>query len=57
MTAKPNLPLSAPTIRIHAADNVVIARRQLLGGTLLADEGGLAVAGRSEEHTSELQSR
>ena len=41
MTAKPNL----PTIRIHAADNVVIARRQLLGGTLLAEEGGLAVAG------------
>ncbi len=45
MTANPNLPLSAPTIRIHAADNVVIARRQLLGGTLLAEEGGLAVAG------------
>jgi len=45
MTANPNLPLSAPTIRIHAADNVVIARRQLLGGTLLADEGGLTVAG------------
>ena len=41
MTASPNL----PTIRIHAADNVVIARRQLLGGTLLAYEGGLAVAG------------
>ena len=30
---------SAPTIRIHPADDVVIARRQLLGGTLLADEG------------------
>ncbi len=28
-----------PSIRIHAADNVVIARRQLLGGTVLADEG------------------
>ena len=27
-----------PIIRIHAADNVVIARRQLLGGTVLADE-------------------
>ncbi len=26
-------------IRIHAADNVVIARRQLLGGTALAEEG------------------
>ena len=45
MTANPNLSLSAPTIRIHAADNVVIARRQLLGGTLLAEDGGLAVAG------------
>jgi len=30
---------TAPTIRIHPADNVVIARRQLLGGTLLDDEG------------------
>jgi altronate hydrolase len=30
---------TAPTIRIHPADNVVIARRQLLGGTLLEDEG------------------
>jgi len=30
---------NAPTIRIHPADNVVIARRQLLGGTLLEDEG------------------
>jgi len=28
-----------PIIRIHAADNVVIARRQLLGGTVLEDEG------------------
>ena len=26
-------------IRIHAADNVVIARRQLLGGTLIEEEG------------------
>ena len=34
-----------PTIRIHAADNVVIARRQLLGGTVLAEEGSLVVAG------------
>ena len=34
-----------PTIRIHAADNVVIARRQLLGGAVLAEEGGLVVAG------------
>jgi altronate hydrolase len=30
---------AGPSIRIHAADNVVIARRQLLGGTLLPDEG------------------
>jgi altronate hydrolase len=30
---------NAPTIRIHPADNVVIARRQLLGGTRLEDEG------------------
>ena len=37
--------MSAPSIRIHAADNVVIARRQLLGGTVLAEEGGLVVAG------------
>jgi altronate hydrolase len=36
---------AAPTIRIHPGDNVVIARRQLLGGTVLADEGGLIVAG------------
>jgi altronate hydrolase len=34
----------SPVIRIHAADNVVIARRQLLGGTVLADEG-VTVAG------------
>jgi altronate hydrolase len=30
---------AAPTIRIHEADNVVIARQQLLGGTVLAAEG------------------
>jgi altronate hydrolase len=36
--------LTAPTIRIHPRDNVVIARRQLLGGTVLADEG-VTVAG------------
>ncbi len=30
---------TSPTIRIHAADNVVIARRQLLGGTVIAEEG------------------
>lgn len=28
-----------PTIRIHADDDVVIARRQLVGGTVVADEG------------------
>jgi altronate hydrolase len=28
-----------PHIRIHPADNVVIARRQLLGGTVLEPEG------------------
>ena len=33
-----------PVIRIHPADNVVIARRQLLGGTTVAAEG-LTVAG------------
>jgi altronate hydrolase len=33
-----------PVIRIHPADNVVIARRQLLGGTVLASEG-ITVAG------------
>ncbi len=30
---------ASPAIRIHAADNVVIARRQLLGGTVLPEEG------------------
>ncbi len=30
---------SPPTIRIHPADNVVIARRQLVGGTDIASEG------------------
>jgi altronate hydrolase len=35
---------NSPAIRIHAADNVVIARRQLLGGTVLAEEG-ITVAG------------
>jgi altronate hydrolase len=34
----------SPTIRIHPADNVVIARRQLLGGTVIAEEG-VTVAG------------
>lgn len=34
----------SPCIRIHPADNVVIARRQLLGGTLLDGEG-VVVAG------------
>ncbi len=37
--------MSSPTIRIHPRDNVVIARRQLLGGTVLAEEGGLSVSG------------
>ena len=37
--------MTHPTIRIHAADNVVIARRQLVGGEVLADEAGLVVAG------------
>jgi altronate hydrolase len=32
-------PAPSPAIRIHAADNVVIARRQLLGGTVLPEEG------------------
>jgi altronate hydrolase len=36
--------MSSPAIRIHPNDNVVIARRQLLGGTLLATEG-VTVAG------------
>jgi altronate hydrolase len=31
--------LMSPVIRIHAQDNVVIARSQLVGGTVLADEG------------------
>ncbi len=31
--------MSSPAIRIHPADNVVIARRQLLGGTELPEEG------------------
>jgi altronate hydrolase len=31
--------MSTPTIRIHPADDVVIARRQLVGGTVLEDEG------------------
>jgi altronate hydrolase len=30
--------MSSPAIRIHANDNVVIARRQLLGGTVLAEK-------------------
>ena len=30
---------TSPAIRIHPADNVVIARRQLLGGTVIAEEG------------------
>ncbi|WP_088286813.1 UxaA family hydrolase [Ideonella sp. A 288] len=34
----------SPVIRIHSADNVVIARRQLLGGTVVADEA-ITVAG------------
>jgi len=36
--------MTTPTIRIHPADNVVIARRQLLGGTALTDEG-VTIAG------------
>lgn len=42
-------PMQDPCIRIHAADNVVIARRQLLSGTRLAGEdvtvAGLVPAG------------
>jgi len=42
-------PTEAPVIRIHPADDVVIARRQLISGTRLADEGvtvsGLIPAG------------
>lgn len=34
-----------PVIRIHADDDVVIARHQLVGGTVLASEGGVVVAG------------
>lgn len=30
---------TSPVIRIHPQDNVVIARRQLLGGTVLSEEG------------------
>ncbi len=36
--------MSSPAIRIHASDNVVIARRQLLGGTVIPEEG-ITVAG------------
>jgi altronate hydrolase len=36
--------MTPPCIRIHPADNVVIARRQLLGGTVLEAEG-VTVAG------------
>ena len=36
--------MSGPTIRIHPRDNVVIARRQLLSGTAVTDEG-ITVAG------------
>jgi altronate hydrolase len=36
--------MASPVIRIHPDDNVVIARAQLLGGTVLADEG-VTVAG------------
>ena len=36
--------MTTPTIRIHPADNVVIARRQLLGGTAITDEG-ITIAG------------
>ena len=32
-------PLDNPVIRIHPADDVVIARRQLMSGTVLPDEG------------------
>ena len=38
-------PTPPPALRIHPADNVVIARQQLLGGAVLAEEGGLRVAG------------
>jgi altronate hydrolase len=36
--------MSSAAIRIHANDNVVIARRQLVGGTVIAEEG-VTVAG------------
>ena len=36
--------MTTPTIRIHPADNVCIARRQLLGGTAITDEG-ITIAG------------
>jgi len=36
--------MNSAAIRIHPADNVVIARRQLLGGTPIAEEG-ISVAG------------
>ena len=36
--------MTSLTIRIHPADNVVIARRQLLGGTAIADEA-ITIAG------------
>jgi altronate hydrolase len=36
--------MSSPVIRIHPRDNVVIARTQLLGGTVIAEEG-ITVAG------------
>ncbi|MFO1328175.1 MAG: altronate dehydratase family protein [Rubrivivax sp.] len=36
--------MSSPAIRIHPRDNVVIARRQLLGGTVIAEEA-ITVAG------------
>ena len=44
-TSPTTSPTPSPTIRIHPADNVVIARRQLLGGAVLAEEGGLVVTG------------
>lgn len=34
-----------PVIRIHPADDVVIARTQLVGGTRLESEGGVVVSG------------
>ena len=34
-----NQSANSPAIRIHPDDNVVIARRQLLGGTQLTAEG------------------